>query len=169
MPTPNEDPLYDDKLDDQLDDPTPDPGDDGHEHRPLSAHPRQLSLFAPPSEPEPKFVRGVAVDRSGINRYIHIVRGPDDPTRSPRPKGGLKDRAPHRTFKKMPVDKAKELLLSLLSDGRPRTFNAMTIELFDLGADTLMGSPVDRALWKLVADERLEHTMTRPVLFRLAT
>jgi hypothetical protein len=32
-----------------------------------------------------------------------------------------------------------------------------------------MGSPVDRALSKLVAAERIEHTMSRPVLFRLAT
>jgi hypothetical protein len=166
MPTPNEDTLDPERF---LDDPAADLHEDSQKPRSPPTDPRQLSLFAPPPEPEPEFVRGIRVDRSGINRYIHIVRGPNDPLRSPRPKGGLKDRAPHRTFKKLPVEKATELILSLLSDGRPRTFNAMTIELFDLGADTLLGSPVDRALWKLVAAERLEHTMTRPVLFRLST
>ena len=170
MPTPNTEGPEPERL--SLDDASesaaaasPDPLTAG----PWPKDPRQLSLFEPPPLPDPEFVHGIRIDRSGINRYIHIIRGPHDPERSPRPKGGRKDRAPHRTFAKMSVDRATDLIVSLLNDRRPRTFNAMTVELFDLNADTLIGSPVDRALWRLVKASRLEHTMTAPVLFRLTS
>lgn len=127
--------------------------------------PAQLTLFAPAAAPE-EFIRGVQVDRTGVSRYVHLIRAPDDPVRSPRPKGGQADRFPHRTLGEIPVERCADMILALLADGAPRTFNAICIELFDKTADIALGSPFDRALWRLVAAGRLEHTLTAPILFR---
>jgi hypothetical protein len=53
------------------------------------------------------------------------------------------------------------------TDGVPRTFNAIGVELLDHTADTLAGSPYDLALWRLVDERQLEQTLDAPVLFRL--
>jgi hypothetical protein len=133
----------------------------------------QLDLFARPAEPRapeptPDFVRGIAVDRSEMGCYLHIIRGADDPERSPRPKGGVRDKAPHLTLRRTTtVEGWKTQIERLLEDGRPRTFNAIGVELLDQTADTLLDSPVDHALWSLVDAGALEHTLTAPVYFRL--
>jgi PAS domain-containing protein len=124
----------------------------------------QLELFAPAAVAT-DFVRGMPVDRSGTTRYVHIIRALDDPERSPRPVGGRLDRFPHRTLAGIPVDQCAEMILRLLADGSPRTFNAIAVELFDYTADMALGSPLDRALWRLVAESRLEHTLTAPIRF----
>ena len=126
-------------------------------------------LTAPEPAEEPRvFVRGTAVDRTGIARYLHIVRGPGDPERSPRPAGGLDDRAPHLTLATATLQNCRTQILALLADGRGRTFNAIGVELLDHTADTLLDSPYDRALWQLVESDELEHTLDLPILFRLA-
>jgi hypothetical protein len=116
--------------------------------------------------PEPVFVRGVRVDRSGAAQYTHLIRAAGDPERSPRPFGGREDRSPHLTLATVEVTICREQILSLLSDGRARTFNAIGVELLDHTADTLLGSPYDVALWQLVDEDQLEHTLDAPVLFR---
>ena len=125
----------------------------------------QLDLFVAQTPPD-EFVRGARVDRSGAARYLHLIRAPDDPARSPRPKGGQPDRFPHRTLGEIPVERCAEMILALLADGAPRTFNAICVELFDKTADIALGSPLDRALWRLVADGRLEHTLSAPIRLR---
>jgi hypothetical protein len=127
--------------------------------------PRQLDLFGPVAAP-PDFVRGVPIDRTGTARYIHIIRAPEDPERTPRPPGGRLDRAPHLTLDEIPVERCAEMILALFADGAPRTFNAISVELFDHTADMTLDSPLDRALWQLVAQTRLEHTLTAPIRFR---
>jgi hypothetical protein len=102
-------------------------------------------------------------------RYVHVIRHPDDPERSPRPRGGREDRAPHRTLAVVAADEFKPQILALLSDGVPRSFNRIGVELLDQTADMLLGSPVDRALWALVDAGDLELTLEAPVLFRVAT
>lgn len=114
------------------------------------------------------FVRGLIVERGGIAQYVHLIRGANDPERSERPVGGREDRAPHLTLAEVPVEVCRDRLLGLLVDGRPRTFNAMGVELLDHTADTLFGSPYDDALWQLVAAGHLEHTLEAPILFRRA-
>lgn len=127
---------------------------------------QQLPLFAEP-EPAPlEFVRGHPVERSGIARYIHIIRGANDPERSPRPLGGQPDRAPHRTLEEVPTEDCAAMIVRLLGDGTARTFNAIAVELLDQTADLVLDSPLDRALWQLVAEGRLEHTLLAPILFR---
>jgi hypothetical protein len=112
-------------------------------------------------------VRGVAVDRAGIAAYVHLIRGPQDPERSARPKGGRADRAPHLTLAEVALETCREQILGLLSDGEPRTFNCIGVTLLDHTADTLFESPYDDALWQLVSEGRLEHTLEAPVFFRV--
>lgn len=137
-----------------------------------NAQPAQLSFAAmvpPPAAPAAprEFVRGVAVDHSDIAGYLHLIRGQGDPERSPRPIGGRLDRAPHRTLEEVPVEKCRDDIMGLLADGRPRTFNAIGVELLDHTADTLFRSPYDQALWQLVEREAIEHTLDVPILFRI--
>lgn len=136
--------------------------------------PRQLALagLEPPAQPNAttaprEFVRGVPVDRSGMSQYLHIIRGADDPERSPRPLRGREDRAPHRTLADTPIATCETQILGVLSDGQARTFNRIGVELLDHTADTLMGSPYDEALWTLVDRGELEHTLDAPIFFRI--
>ena len=137
------------------------------------APPAQQLTFAALAQPAPTppaesdFVRGVAVDRSGMAAYVHLIRAEGDPERSERPVGGRLDRSPHRTLAEVPVEDCAQQILGLLVDGVPRTFNAIGVELLDHTADTLFGSPYDVALWRLVGDGQLEHTLAAPVVFRL--
>ena len=134
----------------------------------MAPQPQQLLLPAFEEPPEVReFVRGVRVDRSGVARYLHLIRDPNDPARSPRPKGGQADRAPHRTLAKLSVDDCAAEIVGLLADGRARTFNAIAVELRDHTADTFHRSPFEKALWKLAEADVLEHTLDVPILFRL--
>lgn len=84
-----------------------------------------------------EWVTGVGTaDRSGIAAYVHLIRAADDPERKPRPKGGQADKAPH------------------------------IIERWDKTADVMFTSVVNDALWALVDDGVIEHTMEAPILFR---
>jgi hypothetical protein len=114
------------------------------------------------------FVRGFRVDRSGAAQYTHLIRGANDPERSPRPVGGREDRAPHLTLATVEISVCRDQILTLLSDGSARTFNAIGVELLDHTADTLFGSPYDTALWQLVDEDQLEHTLEAAILFRVA-
>lgn len=133
----------------------------------------QLALFAKPS-PAPERVEGdLAVvewwthppARHGMYKYVVMVRGPHDPSRRPRPKGGVKDKAPHQTLKKtLPADWA-ERIAAHIADGLPRTMNAISVEMLDLTADIVHGNFED-GLWLLVADGRAEYTAQAPIYFR---
>jgi hypothetical protein len=96
-----------------------------------------------------------------------MIRSPEDPERTERPKGGRAIRVAHRTLELTTVDHWKREIVRLLSDGVPRTFNRMGVELIDQTADMLLDSPVDRAVWELVEASFLEHTMEVPIYFRI--
>lgn len=125
-----------------------------------------LHVEHPPAEDARVYHCCMPVDRSGIAKYCHLVWGPDDPKRSPRPKGGRADRFPHQTNKKTERAEWALRIEALMDDGQPRTFNAMCVELLDQEASIAFEGPVDEALWHLVAQGRLEHTMDVPVYFR---
>lgn len=112
------------------------------------------------------WITGLSVSHDDRAIYTHLIRSPSDPHRTPRPEGGHKDRAPHRTLAKRPGAEIEELLLSGLEDGEPRTFNRLGVEIFDLTADVLFTTPVNTILWQLVAQGRIEHTLEAPILFR---
>jgi len=106
------------------------------------------------------------VDRPGDEVYLHLIRHPEDPSRSPRPAGGQVDRMPHRTLDKRDPEAVRSDIVRHLSDGEPRTFNRLTVELWDITADIAFDTVADEALWSLVG-EYIEHTVKVPILFRL--
>lgn len=121
----------------------------------------------------PAWVWGEAsssLDRTGMARYTHIVRAADDPERTDiraLPEH-LRDRqaAWRNRIKETPPATYKPLILALLADGLPRTFNQIGVELLDKTADNLLDLPPDKALWELVHEGRVEHTTNSPILFR---
>lgn len=108
------------------------------------------------------------IDLSGMSAYCVLVWGPDDPARSARPKGGVADKTPHQTNKKTSRAAWALRIEALMEDGVERTFNRMCIEMIDQEASLAHGGPIEEALWMLVAQGRLEHTMEVPVYFRHA-
>jgi hypothetical protein len=126
------------------------------------------------SEPQAvreEWVTGATIDRSGAAVYTHLIRAEDDPERTDiraLPEA-LRDRAAEwrRALKKTSVDTWKWAIWRLLSDGQPRTFNRIGVELLDKTADVLLDLPPDRALWALVAEQKIEHTTHAPILFRV--
>lgn len=110
------------------------------------------------------------VDHSGTMAFTHLVRSPDDAKRTPRPKGGRKDRSPHLTMRsKGPaaIVEWREAIRARFVDGKPRTFNSLCVEIGDITADVAFCEAPDLALWELVCDGELEHTVEVPILFRL--
>lgn len=84
-----------------------------------------------------------------------------DPERSPRPKGGRKDKAPHHALGRTTVEHWQPLVIELLSDDKRRTLNAIGVELIDKTADITGGTALEEALWGLVDDKTLEATCER--------
>lgn len=110
------------------------------------------------------------VDRSGTGAFVHLIRSDDDAKRSPCPKGGRKDRAPHETMRRKgpaAITEWREAIRAKLADGVPRTFNALCVEIGDITADVAYCEAPDLALWELVCDGALQHTIKAPILFRL--
>ena len=119
-----------------------------------------------------RWVSGQAVDRSGLAAYVHLVRAPDDPKRPPRPTAAERDAGRDqnrewRAIAKLPVPELAERIAADLADGEPRTFNRIAVEMFGKTADVLFDKAPDHALWTLVADGRVEHTVEAPIRFRL--
>ena len=137
----------------------------------------QLRLFP---EPQAKSVRILARTQeidgwatgwrpctSGRAQYTIMIRSPLDPERSPRPRGGRKDKAPHRALEKTRSDHWKSDLLSALGEHGPCTFNAISVLLLDQTADITSGTPIEEALWQLACERRVAFTLTAPILFKI--
>jgi hypothetical protein len=105
----------------------------------------------------------------GLHRYTEMIWGPDDPERAPRPKGGQKDKAPHRTLSKTKASDWMPAIRKLLADGKPRTLNAIGVILIDKTASITSGSPFAQALWQLVQQGELAFGEPAPILFVLAS
>lgn len=109
------------------------------------------------------------LDRSEGCQYVHLIRGPDDPERSPRSARQGDTTAWKRKTRATPENIVawKERIVDLLTDGHPRTFNAITVTIADITADIGFDGAPDMALWELVEEGRVEHTDTAPIQFRL--
>jgi hypothetical protein len=57
----------------------------------------------------------------------------------------------------------------VLSDGAPRTFNALCVVIGGLTADICGGETPERALWSLVQERAVEFTTVAPIFFRSNT
>lgn len=95
----------------------------------------------------------------GMGRYMHLVRGADDPARVPRTERRGKETA-WRT-EGGTVASWRDTILAVLADDKPRTFNRIVVEATN-GAYTADVVPAaETALWELVAEWRLAHTAGR--------
>lgn len=112
-----------------------------------------------------RWVHGVRPDTSGTRQFILMIRHPDDPERQGRG-SETGDIAPHRTLARLAPDEVMRAIHERLADGRPRTFNRLSVELFDKTADITGGTVVEEALWQLVERGDVEFTHDAPVLFR---
>ncbi len=106
-------------------------------------------------------------DRSGTSVYTHLIQAPRfDP--KPTMKHGSKERDPLHWKKanKDPEHFAK-LIDALFDDGKPRTFNGISIELTGTEASVWLHSALDEGLWLLVARERLAWANEEEAVFFL--
>jgi hypothetical protein len=100
-----------------------------------------------------------------MSQYTIMIRGESDPERRERGREAG-DVAPHRTLEKGKVEDFERAIVELLSDGRERTFNAISVEMLDKPADITAGSKVEEALWNCVLRGEVEFTTVAPILFR---
>lgn len=114
-----------------------------------------------------EWVTGAAVDRSGAAQYIVLIRAPGDPDET-RARGGGAGRTAFWRGQMRPEHEPhwKALIWNLLRDGRPRTFNRLCVEIAGVTADVAAGKAPEQALWALVEDRYVEHTLRAPILFR---
>ena len=111
---------------------------------------------------------GQYADRSGLARYTHLIHSAEDfPMQSRRertcgPLGWRSD------FDKSTKPKWKKAIWDLLADRVPRTFNHIMLELTHGThlADVAFKRAPDFALWELVAERKISHTLVAPILFR---
>lgn len=112
------------------------------------------------------------VDRSGMFAYVHLILGPDDPepkTRKERYETEGYETEGWKDMSKTPVSEWERRIMELLSDKQPRTFHLIMMKLTNYmhRADVAFCENPDIALWSLVKDEKLYHTMEVPVHFYL--
>lgn len=114
------------------------------------------------------WVSGEHVDRSGIAKYIHLIMSSEDPEQLGRHERGRKSLNWLTDFHPGTYDKWRAAILKLLSDGQPRTFNRIVLELTGRlhAGEVAFGKAPDDALWDLVKEGEVSHTMEVPILFR---
>ena len=104
--------------------------------------------------------------REGMADYLHLVRAKGDPERSPE-RGTDNMATWRRKLLKQSAIGWSEDLVRYLTGQQPMTFNRMCVELIDKTADVCHGTPIEEALWMLVEQGHVEHTIELPILFRL--
>jgi len=107
------------------------------------------------------------------NGFTHMIRAPADPERQSREQrrarlGGTVAASGEvmRSRKTRTPEQALVEVKALLGDGKPRTLNAIGVELWDQTADM-----VDDRIWWAIVDAvaagEVEHTVRAPILIRL--
>ncbi len=126
----------------------------------------QLSLLQPqaPTEVDSGWFSGIP-DRDGIGSYVHLIRGSGDPDRAERGALGSTD---WRNVNDLGVGQWARRIEQHLSDGQPRTFNRLAVELTGLTADVVFEENFDHGLWHAVEQGKVVWTAEAPVLFRCA-
>jgi len=107
--------------------------------------------------------------RTGAAQFTVAIRAPDDPERKPRPKKMADD--PGHSVKWKSINNAtvedwSRAIVKLLSDGKSRTFNAISVELSGTTGDITIGRNPEKGLWLAVERGELEYTPEAPILFR---
>lgn len=97
--------------------------------------------------------------------YVHLIRAKDDPERSPRGPGRA---LLWRNLDTHTPEQWAERITTHVSDGVPRTFNRIMVELSDFTADVAFGTNAEEGLWVAVANHQLALTHDAPILFTMA-
>jgi hypothetical protein len=116
--------------------------------------------------PESGWVTGDVIDRRGAAAFLHLVHGRGDPA-APAVKGARDPLAWKRTMQKGDLAEWRKKILELLAKHGPSTYNALSVHATGLAAEVTFQELPDKALWSLVSDGLVEHTLVAPVLFRL--
>lgn len=140
---------------------------------PKSEEQRSRIVPAPPSAaealratPENGWVTGDVIDRRGPAAFTHLVHGRDDPKAAAH-KGARDPLAWKKTVQKGDLAEWRKGMLDLLAKHGPSTYNALSVHATGLTADITFQELPDKALWSLVSDGLVEHTLVTPILFRL--
>jgi hypothetical protein len=112
---------------------------------------------------------GAWADRSGMSVYTHLIRAKDDPTSTPNAQRAERDYLARwqKALKKDDIVPWMRRILDTLRERGPMTFQRLCVELVNRDADGCFETALDRALWKLVEYEEVQHTPGIPVLFRI--
>jgi hypothetical protein len=137
----------------------------GEKHAPIVPPKSAAELLL--ATPEGEWVTGDVIDRSGPAAYTHLIRAADDPEEGARGKGKRDPLGWKKTVKKGDLAEWRKRILDLLAKHGPSTYNALSVHATGLTADITFEELPDKALWSLVSDGLVEHTMASPILFRL--
>lgn len=107
------------------------------------------------------YYRGMP-DRSGLAKYLHLAQWHADPLET---MGRGRDRDPTHWQRTHSVKEYKKLILDLLEDTDPRTFNRICLELTGTTADVWYEKAPDLALWELVKEDQLAWAPTGGLTF----
>lgn len=142
--------------------------------KPKSEEQRARIVPAPPSAaeallatPENGWVTGDVISRQGAAAFAHLVHGRDDPKAALPGKGARDPLAWKKTVQKGDLAEWRKKILDLLATHGPSTYNALSVHATGLTADITFQELPDKALWSLVSDGLVEHTLVTPILFRL--
>jgi hypothetical protein len=134
-----------------------------------------MSLFGEElAPPEWTYFFG-APKRPGILKYTHLIRSDLDPDETlgrgfgrdidRKPNGKPVGRKPGHWKNPGSVAEFVKKIRKLMEDGRPRTFNAICVELTGTTADVWFEKEPDQALWQLVKDEELGFAQEMGAIF----
>lgn len=114
------------------------------------------------------WVTGGHVDRSGLSRYTHLIRSSEDFDRTPREFRKGKETAWRKDLHPGTIIQWRHDILRVLAGGSSKTFNQIVLEITggQYTADNAFEKAPDMALWDLVEERKLSHTLQAPILFR---
>lgn len=116
--------------------------------------------------PAGDWVTGDVIDRRGAAAYAHLIRGKNDP-KERLPQGQRDPFYWKKSVQKGDLAEWRKKLLDLLATHGPSTYNALSVHATGLSAEITFQEMPDKALWSLVSDGLVEHTLKAPILFRL--
>lgn len=124
-----------------------------------------------------RFANGIyspKTPQEAIEPLIIMTRDAGDPTSTAEKKTSAEEKRAcgdytqqHLWVGKKPVEEWRASIVEKLSDGEPRTFNRLMVELIDKTADICSGSTPEWAIWELVRDGVIEHTTSEPIFFKI--
>ena len=115
---------------------------------------------------------GDSTDESTM-RYVLLIRGPEDPERRARwserdteTRGERPTKDARRRTAEIDRSEVRARFVADLQQTKGSTFNALCVRCLDCTADMAAAS-VHRALWELVEDGTIVHTLVAPIRFIL--